>query len=140
MDDSTVTQNVKNLLARWWPIVAFLFCFAALAWSVLEVHSISDERAEVVREGQIENCQIVAVPLQKAAIDSLGTQNEVLRQEIEDNKNIPPEFFPNIPPKQFKQLLQREAESNRRTIEENKQTVAQLSGLPPCEERYPPLP
>jgi hypothetical protein len=96
-------------------------------------------RDTAIRTSQVVACQDLtgAESANRVAIlRALRNQNTFLRREIQDNKQIPPEFFPNIPPKEFERLIREEIRSNKGTIKTNKATIADLAGQEACTKRY----
>ena len=107
-----------------------------------ETESLNRDTA--IRASQIAACQDLTgadSANRTAIIRAIRNQNRAQRSEIEENKRIPPEFFPNIPPAEFERLIRDGIRTARGTINENQETIAALIGQPACQKRYAgPLP
>jgi hypothetical protein len=143
---------VVNYLKKNWLIIAWILSFALIAAGILRVEGLahqirenSQDRAIAVREGQIQNCEIISVPLQKASIEIIKQQIAVLKQEIESNKLLSPkeyeQAFPELPEHiNIKKLVQEELENNKAALERDYEILDELKSFPSCKNRYPPLP
>jgi hypothetical protein len=117
-------------------------------WMIVDVfqrfETESLNRDTAIRTSQIAACQVLtgAESANRVAIlRAIRNQNTFLRRENEDNKNIPPEFFPNIPPAEFEELIREGIRANKGAIKTNKETIAALIGQEACRSRYDdPLP
>jgi hypothetical protein len=143
---------VVNYLKKNWLIIAWILSFALIAAGILRVEGLahqirenSQDRAIAVREGQIQNCEIISVPLQKASIEIIKQQIAVLKQEIESNQLLSPkeyeQAFPELPEHvNIKELVKQELANNKAALQRDKEILDELNSFPSCEERYPPLP
>ena len=101
-------------------------------------------RDEAIRISQIAACQDLTgagSANRTAIIRAIRNQNRNQRSEIEENKRIPQQFFPNIPPAEFKRLIRDQIKTSRGVIKENKRTIGELVAQEACRKRYgAPLP
>lgn len=79
--------------------------FALIGWGV---NNESANRTEAIRESQVESCERNNV--------LRGVIRDQLREENRTARRTPPELFPDIPPAEFKRLIQERIETRNEAI------------------------
>lgn len=116
-------------------LVLLLNLYGTFIYNPSERH----RQLEAVRAGQVENCKLVGDPLREAVIAIAERDIASVKEEIEQSKHLPPEFFPNIPPDEFDRLQKQGRARDRARIKADEMVIADLADTPACEDRYPPV-
>lgn len=108
-----------NLLPKL-QLFAYIAVLAAVAFGFWQL----EQTSERIRAGQLEACKAVSEPVRLTLIASI-------EEDIERSERLSPDLFPDIPRKQFDELVQ----------EQNMQRQGQVDRLeevPSCAERFAP--
>jgi hypothetical protein len=101
------------------------------AWMITQVAGF----AEDLRDSSVAGCKRQN---EVRSAERHGLRNDIRESvgEIAENKRIPPEFFPGIPPEQFEALIKQGIRQARENIAEDRRVI---DGIPPadCEDAYP---
>lgn len=144
---------------RFWKAVAAV-AVAALAADSYAIFHVNEEqqaqrdRARVaaveqsynrdvqIRQGQIQNCNIIGEPIRHAQIrDAKQTVSDIKKQRQQSKAINYHDLFPQYDAKQLHALIAQGKKRDAQTVAAEQSIIDTLQNVPPCEQRYPePLP
>jgi uncharacterized protein YpmB len=92
--------------------------------------------ADAVRDAAVEGCERQN-DVRKAQRHALHNDIAEALAGIEEDKNIPQEFFPDIPPDEFERLIEQGAREARENIREDRKVIEEELQHVDCESKYP---
>jgi hypothetical protein len=116
-----------------------LLCVLNLYGTFVYNPEVRELQLKGVRAGQVQNCKLVGDPLREAVIAGAERDIAFTEEEIMRSKELPPSFFPGIPPDEFERLSELGRKQDKARIKADEKIVRGLESLPSCEERYPPV-
>jgi hypothetical protein len=129
-------MSIPVLIWRVYLAVAGLVATAALVLAAYAFYDAQQD-AEELRQAAVNSCHTVGDPLVDAVVHLARADNRATREDVRQDKLLPPSFFPNIPPRDFKNLMAQNERIAANEIEANDQIIHRLLSVPTCEQRYP---
>lgn len=99
------------------------------------------ERAQAIRAGQIQNCAVVGDPLRAAVVTISHAEVQEHRKQVKRYRSTDwHRLFPNLDAGRLHAMARSSITRERDGIQRARDVIATLHAVPPCAERYPPLP